>query len=121
MSVYRKDIPCAIIFDNMAVAYALHSLGWKAFQDLCTTITREIWGQTIQVFFDSNDGGRDGAFQGTWKPQSGEAFTGSFTVQCKFSSEPSKQCTLGNLADEREKAKRLAQRGLVDNYILMTN
>ena len=105
----------------MAISYALHSLGWKAFQDLCTTITREIWGQTIQVFFDSNDGGRDGAFQGTWKPCASEAFTGSFTVQCKFSSEPSKHCKLEDLSDERAKAKRLAARGLADNYILMTN
>jgi hypothetical protein len=105
----------------MAVAYALHSLGWKAFQDLCTTVTREIWGQTIQVFFDSNDGGRDGAFQGTWKPRSGEAFVGSFTVQCKFSSEPSKHCKLEDLSDELDKAKKLAERGLADNYILMTN
>jgi len=105
----------------MAVAYALHSLGWKAFQDLCTTITREIWGQTIQVFFDSNDGGRDGAFQGTWKSRGGEAFTGSFTVQCKFSSEPSKHCKPEDLSEELKKAKRLANRGLADNYILMTN
>src|SRR5437899_565625 len=121
MSVHRKHIPCAIIFDNMAIDYALHSLGWKAFQDLCTTITREIWGQTVQVFFDSNDGGRDGAFQGSWKPRGREAFRGSFTVQCKFSSEPSKLCKLGDLADELVKAKRLAERGLADNYILMTN
>src|SRR5437762_11058239 len=81
----------------------------------------EIWGQTIQVFFDSNDGGRDGAFQGNWKPHSGEAFVGSFTVQCKFSSEPSKHCKLEDLSDELDKAKRLAERGLADNYILMTN
>lgn len=36
--------------------YELHSLGWKAFQDLCVTLTGEVWGQTVQSFFDSHDG-----------------------------------------------------------------
>ncbi len=46
------------------VTYELHTLGWKAFQSLCVTIVGEIWGQSIQSFFDSKDGGRDGAFYG---------------------------------------------------------
>ena len=62
------------------VTYELHTLGWKAFQTLCVTIAGEVWGQTIQSFFDSHDGGRDGAFQGTWKSKSGEVFEGSFTA-----------------------------------------
>ena len=32
------------------INYALHSLGWKAFQNLCSTIMSEIWGQNIQTF-----------------------------------------------------------------------
>ena len=50
------------------VIYELHSLGWKAFQNLCVTITADIWGQVVQSFFDSHDGGRDGAFHGSWNP-----------------------------------------------------
>lgn len=57
-------------------SYQLHSLGWKAFQSLCVAITGEIWGQTVQTFFDSRDGGRDGAFQGSWKPNASEVFEG---------------------------------------------
>lgn len=105
----------------MSPTYALHSLGWKGFQDLCTTITREIWGQTVQVFFDSHDGGRDGAFQGKWKRREGESFRGSFTVQCKFTSIANKGCSLADLADELAKARQLAAAGLATNYILMTN
>jgi hypothetical protein len=103
------------------VAYELHSLGWKAFQDLCATIAREIWGQTIQIFFDSNDGGRDGAFHGTWKNEKGEILNGSFTVQCKFTAKTDKQLQVSDLSEEFDKAVRLAKRGLANNYILFSN
>ncbi len=99
----------------------LHTLGWKAFQTLCVTIVGEVWGQTVQSFFDSHDGGRDGAFQGTWKSKSGEVFEGSFTAQCKFTAKADKQIQLADLTDELDKAKRLAARGLSDNYFLFTN
>jgi len=103
------------------VAYELHTLGWKAFQNLCVTITGEVWGQTVQSFFDSRDGGRDGAFRGTWKTKAGESFTGSFTVQCKFTSKANQQLKLTDLNDELRKAKRLAAQGLANNYFLFTN
>lgn len=104
-----------------AVTYELHSLGWKAFQQLCVTIIGEVWGQAVQSFFDSHDGGRDGAFNGCWTPTPGEVYQGSFTVQCKFTSKPSKTLRIGDLSDELEKARRLADRGLADNYFLFTN
>jgi len=103
------------------VAYELHTLGWKAFQNLCVTITGEVWGQTVQSFFDSHDGGRDGAFHGMWKPKDGESFEGSFTAQCKFTAKADKQLQLSDLKDELSKAKCLAARGLSDNYFLFTN
>ncbi len=103
------------------VTYELHTLGWKAFQTLCVTIVSEVWGQTVQSFFDSHDGGRDGAFHGKWKSKSGEMFEGSFTAQCKFTSKAGKQIQLSDLNDELGKAKRLADRGLADNYFLFTN
>lgn len=103
------------------ITYELHSLGWKAFQGLCETIIGEIHGQTIQSFFDSHDGGRDGAFHGTWKPKQGESFQGAFTVQCKFTGKRDKILILPDLKEEIAKAERLASRGLADNYILFTN
>lgn len=103
------------------VSYELHTLGWKAFQNLCVTIVSDVWGQTVQVFFDSHDGGRDGAFQGTWKDEKGKLYEGSFTVQCKFTSSSTKIIKLSDLSDEVEKAKRLASKGLAHNYFLFTN
>ena len=103
------------------VTYELHSLGWKAFQNLCVTIVADVWGQVVQAFFDSRDGGRDGAFHGSWKPVGGESFQGSFTVQCKFTAKADRILQPSELKDELAKARRLASRGLADNYILFTN
>ena len=103
------------------VTYELHSLGWKAFQQLCVTIISEVWGQHVQSFADSHDGGRDGAFHGAWSPKSGEPLHGSFTVQCKFTSQSNKTLKLSDFSDELSKAKRLADRGLANNYFLFTN
>jgi hypothetical protein len=104
-----------------SVSYELHSLGWKAFQDLCATILREAMGQHVQQFFDSRDGGRDGAFRGVWEPKKGTTFSGQFTVQCKFSANRNKHLALADLSDEIAKAERLAAKGLADTYILMTS
>jgi hypothetical protein len=103
------------------VSYELHTLGWKSFQDLCVTLVADIWGQTVQTFCDTHDGGRDGAFQGVWQKINNESFDGSFTVQCKFTSQPHKQIHLGDLRDELVKARRISSSGLADTYILMTN
>jgi len=103
------------------ITYELHSLGWKAFQNLCVTVMGEIWGQVVQGFFDSHDGGRDGAFHGIWTPTAGESFQGSFTAQCKFTAKVDKCLQVSDLTDELKKAKRLASKGLADNYILFTN
>lgn len=104
-----------------AVTYELHTLGWKAFQDLCLTIVGETLGQAVQAFHPSRDGGRDGAFYGKWQAQDGTGYTGPFTVQCKFTSIPNAYLQKSHLADELEKSARLASGGLATNYILMTN
>jgi hypothetical protein len=103
------------------VNYELHTLGWKAFQQLCVTVASEIWGQTVQGYFEGNDGGRDGAFYGAWTPKGSEKLEGSFTAQCKFSAVPNRSLTLSDLSEELAKAQRLASRGLADNYIVFTN
>lgn len=103
------------------INYELHSLGWKAFQQLCVSVVSEIWSQTVQGFFDSHDGGRDGAFYGSWSTKGGDALHGAFTVQCKFTSQPTSTIQLSDLRDELAKAERLAARGLADNYFLLTN
>jgi hypothetical protein len=101
--------------------YDLHNLGWSSFQQLCLTISREVLGQTVQSFLDSHDGGRDGAFTGTWKPNGQEDLTGRFVIQCKFTSQSTHVLRPSSLTDEVAKVKRLVARRLCDSYVLMTN
>jgi hypothetical protein len=101
--------------------YDLHRLGWSSFQQLCLTIAREVLGQTVQSFLDSNDAGRDGAFAGTWTTSPGQHFSGNFVIQCKFSGKAGSLLTKSGMADEIPKVRKLVSDGLCDVYILMTN
>jgi hypothetical protein len=103
------------------VTYELHSLGWHGFQQLCSTIFREVLGQTVAAFLDVRDGGRDGAFRGRWKPQRHEDISGAFVLQCKFTNRQTHNLTVSDVTDELEKADRLVKAGLCDNYFLLTN
>ena len=105
----------------MIPLYELHKLGWHGFQQLCQTVLREILGQTVESFLDTNDGGRDGAFSGKWKVNKGEDLAGRFVFQCKFSNKPNTKLSLSNLNDELDKAKRLVKAKRCDSYILITN
>src|SRR5882724_4265041 len=76
--------------------FALHTLGWKSFQDLIASVGSEILGQTFQVFLPSKDAGRDGAFYGKWEPKANECLSGSFVVQCKFTSKANASLSPGD-------------------------
>ena len=99
--------------------YALHSLGWKSFQDLCIAVAEECLRRPVQKFLPSKDGGRDGAFVGRWRGKGPMA--GSSTIQCKFTSLPHKPLTLALLNDELVKVARLAANGLADDYVILSN
>jgi uncharacterized protein (UPF0305 family)/energy-coupling factor transporter ATP-binding protein EcfA2 len=101
--------------------YDLHRLGWNSFQQLCLTITREVLGQTVQSFLDSNDAGRDGAFAGNWVPASGQSLSGQFVIQCKFSSKANYNLVVSDISNEIPKVVKLVTDGLCDVYVLMTN
>ena len=101
--------------------YDLQILGWNSFQQLCLTITREILGQTVETFLDSNDGGRDGAFAGLWRQTGHEDLAGRFVIQCKFTSRANHALKPSDLSDEMPKVRRLVEQGRCDAYVLMTN
>ena len=107
--------------DDFSVMYDLHKLGWHSFQQLCHTIGGEILGQTLESFADSNDGGRDGAFKGTWNPDGHEDLAGAFVIQCKFTATANGRLTPSGISEEVDKAKALVEQGICDSYILMTN
>jgi hypothetical protein len=103
--------------------FELHTLGWRAFQDLCAAVLREVWGQSVQPFADSRDGGRDGAFYGTW--MNGTATVdlpaGPFVLQCKFVASRNQTLTPSAVQDELAKVRALVSRGMCSSYVLMTN
>lgn len=101
--------------------FQLHTLGWHSFQQLCLSVLREVLGQTVQSFLDTNDGGRDGAFSGTWSHQDGESLSGRFVIQCKFTARAGHALTPSDLAEEFSKVRRLVNKNECDVYILMTN
>lgn len=101
--------------------YQLHRLGWNSFQQLCQTICREVLGQTVESFLDSNDAGKDGAFAGTWTPALGEVYAGRFVIQCKFTADAGHNLRPSDIKDEIEKVRRLVAVGQCDVYVLMTN
>ena len=103
------------------VTFALHKLGWSDFQSLCRTICREVLGQTVVGYLDGNDGGRDGAFTGVWTRGASETFCGEFVIQAKHTTKRDLTLGLADLADELDKAERLARAGRCDVYLLMTN
>jgi hypothetical protein len=89
-------------------------------------VLREVWGQSVSQFADSNDGGRDGAFYGTWDDYAQvlslrDAPAGPFVLQCKHVK--SSEATLGpaDLREEYSKARTLVDRGLCRTYVVMTN
>ena len=86
--------------------YELHRLGWNSFQQLCQTICREVLGQTVESFLDSNDAGKDGAFAGTWTGAPGENYAGRFVIQCKFTASADRNLKHAQNQKEYETAMR---------------
>lgn len=106
--------------------FALHTLGWRAFQDLCAAVLREVWAQSVHTFADSNDGGRDGAFYGTWQQPPDpigvqDVPDGPFVLQCKHTKKADTTLTPSELSDEFDKVQALVERGLCGSYVLLTN
>ncbi len=102
------------------VDYELHSLGWKAFQDLCASILSQVLGESVQTFNPTRDGGRDGAFQGKWRDSNGGS-SGTLTVQCKFTARADALLRRSDLEEEVSKLQTLALQGLADSYLVLTN
>ncbi len=102
------------------VDFVLYTLGWKAFQDLAVAVASEVLERPVQTFLSSKDGGRDGAFWGTW-PGAPDVPDAKSTIQCKFTGKADATVKLGDISAELSKIASLAARGLAHDYVLMTN
>ena len=41
---------------------ALHSVGWKAFQDLCSQVCEVVLQRPVEIYREAQDGGQDAVF-----------------------------------------------------------
>lgn len=97
---------------------ALHSIGWKAFQDLCVQVCEEELKVPLEIFREAQDGGQDAVFL---IPSETEGVTAVGTVQCKHTSKPNKALKLSSLTAELEHVRALVADGQADTYIFITN
>lgn len=96
---------------------ALHTIGWRAFQDLCSQVCEVVLSRPVEIFREAQDGGQDAVFlipSGSNAPAIG-------TIQCKHTSEAGKALKVGDLSGEIENVEELVKAGLADTYVFMTN
>lgn len=98
---------------------ALHTLGWKAFQDLCSQVCAEALQTTVAIYREAQDGGQDAVFLISQDAKGKSAVSG--TVQCKFSSDASRRLRKSDITGEIKVARELAAKGLAHTYYLMTS
>lgn len=95
---------------------ALHTLGWKAFQDLSSQICEEILKTSVSIYREAQDGGQDAVFLVESSEQSSIG-----TVQCKFTSIATKRFKTSDLTQELENIKKLVESKNATTYIFITN
>jgi hypothetical protein len=95
---------------------ALHSIGWKAFQDLCSQVCEEILHCPVQIYREAQDGGQDAVFLASTEQGPADA-----TVQCKHSTDPRKRLKPGDITPELAKLAELVANGQADTYVFMTS
>lgn len=96
--------------------FALHTLGWKAFQDLCAQICHESFGRTVSVYREAQDGGQDAVFL-----LPSDATMSEATVQCKFSSKADQRLRVSDIAEELDKVEALVASGYASSYYFLTS
>ena len=95
---------------------AIHTLGWKAFQDLCAQVADEAWGVTVSVYREAQDRGQDAVFLAKSDGKSIEA-----TIQCKFSSKADKRLRVSDIDSELGTVRELVASGRAIIYYLITS
>ena len=97
--------------------FSLHTLGWKAFQDLCAQVCSESLHQTVLTYREAQDGGQDAVF--LLLDDSGQFQEA--TVQCKFSGKAERRLKVSDIHSELESVAALVQDGRASSYYLITN
>lgn len=115
----RKFVPMPTnspIAQSYHADFSLHTLGWKAFQDLCAQLCAESLGRTISIYREAQDGGQDAVFLLPAATGSHEA-----TVQCKFSSKSGQRLKLSDITSELGNIESLVAEGRAHTYYFLTS
>ncbi|WP_245306073.1 restriction endonuclease [Bradyrhizobium sp. LTSP849] len=97
---------------------ALHSIGWKAFQDLCSQVCEEVLHRPVAIFREAQDGGQDAVFL---IRSADDAASQVGSVQCKHSSNASQRLKASDLTPELEHVEQLVAGDQAHTYIFMTS
>ena len=98
---------------------AIHTLGWKAFQDLCAQVCAEALDTTVSVYREAQDGGQDAVFLTRSAGQRGAPMEA--TVQCKFSSKAGLRLRASDIESELVTVRELVTAGRAKVYYLITS
>lgn len=98
------------------IDFALHTLGWKAFQDLCAQVCTETLGRTVSIYREAQDGGQDAVFLVPAENGVQEA-----TIQCKFSGKLNQRLKLSDITAELANVKALVEQGRAQTYYFLTS
>lgn len=95
---------------------AIHTIGWRAFQDLCSQLCEVILKRPVEIFREAKDGGQDAVFL---IPSAADTRVG--TIQCKYSSDANRSLKISDLNPELDNVKELVRLGQADTYVLLTS
>jgi hypothetical protein len=98
---------------------ALHTLGWKGFQDLCAQVCEVAFGRTVSVYREAQDDGQDAVFM--LPAKEGQQPLTETTVQCKFSSRSDIRLRPSDISGELETVKKLVSAGRASTYYFITS
>lgn len=108
-----NNLPVAHAYN---IDFALHTLGWKAFQDLCAQVCTETLGRTVSIYREAQDGGQDAVFLVPAENGVQEA-----TIQCKFSGKPGQKLKVSDITAELANVKALVAQGRAQTYYFLTS
>ena len=97
---------------------ALHTIGWRAFQDLCSQICEVMLQRPVEIFREAQDGGQGAVFI---VPAAHPTAPPVGTVQCKHTSDATKALRVQDLTPEIDHVRDLMAAGQADTYVFMTN
>lgn len=101
--------------------FALHTIGWQAFQDLVVSIAEVEYDRPVIRVAKVHDQGRDGSFYGLPESKLEENDQRETTIQCKHYSGRDNKLTLASLSSELTSVRNLVSSNRAHGYILVTN